>query len=157
MKRQFLCLMIFLSMQIGSIAQASDWRKTGSEKQKLNNVVKVIPGASNIMLQMGERYKNLYWAGMQEKWQFAEYQVEEMQSLIKTLMITRPKRAATAEKFLKEAFVEFPVAMQNKSWSAFTQAFEHMRQACMVCHVKNDHAFIILSKKPNKASSPVFN
>lgn len=157
MRRQVLYLMIFMSMQIGSIAQAGDWRKTGSDKQKLNNVVKVMPGASNIMLQMGERYKNLYWAGMQEKWKFAEYQVEEMQSLIKTLTITRPKRAATAEKFLKAAFGGFPVAIENKSWSAFTQAFESMRQACMECHVENDHAFVTLSKKPSKVGSPVLN
>lgn len=121
MKKQFLCLIILLTMQIWSTVQASDWRKTGSDKQKLKNVVKVMPGASNIMLQMGARYKNLYWAGIQEKWQFAEYQLEEMQSLIKTLMITRPKRAATAEKFLKKGFVEFPLALKNESWSAFTQ------------------------------------
>lgn len=37
-----------------------DWRKTGSDKEKLDNVVKVIPSAADIMFQMGERYRNLY-------------------------------------------------------------------------------------------------
>jgi hypothetical protein len=46
-----------------------DWRKTGSNEEKLNNVVEVIPSAADIMFQMGERYRNLYWAGKQGKYE----------------------------------------------------------------------------------------
>ena len=155
MNRQLRCVIILLSLSLLSTAQAGDWRTTGSEKQKLNNVVKVIPGASTIMLQMGERYRNLYWAGVQEKWQFTEYQIEEMQGLVKTLMITRPKRAATAKQFLDKAFGDFPLAIREKHWGSFSRAFERMRQACMECHVNNQHAFIKLPPKPQKGGSLV--
>lgn len=157
MKKQYLYILILFFTQTFAVAEAADWRKTASDKQKLDNVVKVIPGASNIMLQMGERYKNIYWAVKQEKWKFAEYQIEEMEELIKTLIITRPKRAATARQFLKDAFSEYPQAFKNKDWQSFSKAFENMRQRCMQCHVQNKHAFITLNKKPAKGNSPVLD
>ena len=69
MKKKYLCALLLIFSQVLAVANAADWRKTGSDRQKIDNMVKVVPGASNIMLQMGERYKNIYWAGKQEKWQ----------------------------------------------------------------------------------------
>ena len=134
-----------------------DWRKTGNDKEKLDNVVQVIPSAADIMFQMGERYRNLYWAGKQGKWEFAQYQTEEMQSLIKKLIITRPKRAATARVFLLDGFKGFEEAISQKDWGKFQSAFEHMRERCMTCHVQNDHAFVLLNKTPVKGNSPVLD
>lgn len=107
------------------------------------------------MLQMGDRYRNLYWAAKQKKWEFAEYQIEEMQDLIETLMITRPKRKKTANKFLQTAFKLYPVALKKRDWLYFKNSFENMRKQCMICHVENDHAFIVLPKHPRKGNSLV--
>lgn len=109
------------------------------------------------MIQMGDRYKNLYWAGKQAKWQFAEYQVEEMESLIKTLMITRPKRAATAQQFLDSGIGKLRTAFERKDSKAFFSAFEYTRGRCMTCHGQNDHAFIVLPEIPGRGSSPVLD
>lgn len=136
---------------------AKDWRVTAKQDEKINNLIEVMPGASVIMLQMGERFRNLYWAGKQGKWDFAEYQVEEMQDLIQALMITRPKRAATAKNFQQSAFTLFPAAFEEKKWSKFSHAFENMRSKCMVCHIENKHAFIVLPAKPRLGSSPVLD
>lgn len=156
---KFFKLALMLAISSNAVADESqdDWRKTGSDKEKLDNVVRVIPGASNLMLQMGERYKNLYWAGKQGKWEFAKYQVEEMEELIKTLLITRPKRAATARDFLKSGFIKFEKAFETKDTGAFFGAFEHMRQECMTCHRRNDHAFVKLPGKPGRGQSPVLD
>lgn len=134
-----------------------DWRKSGSDAEKLENVVKSVPSASRIMIEMGERYQNLYWAGKLGYWQFAEYQVEEMESLVKLLQITRPGRAATAEEFLEEGFEAFEEAIETEAWEPFYRAFSQMREQCMICHAKNDHAFIVLPEHPVTASSPVLN
>jgi len=119
-------------------------------------MTKVIPSVSNIMIQMGERYKNLYWAAKMGKWEFANYQVEEMQELIKTLQITRPKRADTASEFLQAVIPAMPKAIESKQWTEFETGFELLRQQCMTCHAKNDHAFITLPI-PKSANSPVLN
>ncbi|MDH5445431.1 MAG: hypothetical protein OEY52_07725 [Gammaproteobacteria bacterium] len=150
-------LPVLMALVIPSIAVAEDWRKGDDNQQKLDNVVKVIPGASTIMLQMGERYRNMYWAGKQGKWTFAEYQLEEIEELIKTLIITRPKRAVTAEHFLKEAFTELSPAIRQKNWPVFNKAFLHMRKACVECHAQNQHAYITLSATPSKGNSPVLD
>lgn len=136
-------------------AFATDWRHTAKPSDKINNLVQVMPGASVIMQQMGERYRNLYWAAKQKRWKFAEYQIEEMQDLIETLIITRPKRAKTATKFMKTAFKLYPAALKKQDWLHFRNSFENMRKQCMVCHVDNDHAFIVLPKHPRMGNSPV--
>lgn len=155
MMRSVIVLLVSLC---SSVAWANDdWRKTAPKGKKIENLIKVMPGASNLMLQMGERYRNLYWAGKQGKWEFAAYQIEEMQDLIETLIITRPKRGATAKEFLASAFTEFPKAIETRDSQRFTAAFEHMRAQCMVCHSKNEHSFIVLSPQPQKGNSPVLD
>lgn len=157
MKHTTLWLLLGLSFSVQADSGENDWRKHGSDSEKLGNVVKVIPGASNIMLQMGERYKNLYWAGKQGKWLFAEYQVEEMQELMKTLIITRPGRATTARDFLQSGFTKLDPAITTQNEAGFLRAFEHMRQQCMVCHQRNDHAFVTLPPVPGRGQSPVLD
>lgn len=153
-------LWIFMLLGTGVVVADTshpDWRKSGSDRNKLENVVRVIPGASTIMLQMGERYRNLYWAARLGKWQFAEYQLEEIEELVATLMITRPKRAATAKQFLQGALGKFPAAIESKNWSQFSVAFENMREQCMRCHVQNDHAYIVLPAQPGRSNSIVLD
>ena len=157
MKVLLLVIALLITYQAYAEADNKDWRKTGSADEKLDNVVQVIPSAADIMFQMGERYRNLYWAGKQGKWQFAQYQTEEMQSLIKKLIITRPNRAATAKTFLLDAFDGFEVAIKNKDWNNFQSAFEYMRQRCMACHIQNEHAYVVLNKQPMKGNSPVLD
>jgi hypothetical protein len=134
-----------------------DWRQTGDQEEKLNNIVQVIPSAADIMFQMGERYRNLYWAGKQGKREFAQYQTEEMQRLVNTLIITSPKRADTAKVFLHDAFDGYKEAIAQKDWQKFQGAFEHMRVRCMACHIQNEHAYVLLKKQPAKGNSPVLD
>lgn len=149
--------LLFAAAVHADSAPMTDWRKDGSDAEKLENVVRAVPSASRIMIEMGERYKNLYWAGKLEHWEFAEYQVEEMQSLVKLLQLTRPARAATAQDFMDEAFEKFDAAFEKKEWEPFYQAFDHMRDQCMICHANNDHGFVVLPTHPVTASSPVLN
>lgn len=135
----------------------NDWRKSGSDKKKLEQLVKTVPSTSRIMLQMGERYKNLYWAAKLGKWEFAEYQLEEMEDLIELLQITRPERAATAEVFLEQGLEPLEKALSQRRWESFYKGFSHMGEQCMKCHADNDHAFITLPTDPKTAASPVLN
>jgi mono/diheme cytochrome c family protein len=145
------------AMFIAAVAVANDdWHERESIEKKVENLVRVMPGASNLMIEMGFRYQNLYWAAKQGKWEFAQYQAEEMESLLKTLMITRPKRAKTAEVFLKSGFKDVEPAIKARDPARFEAGFEKMRQACMTCHQQNEHAFVTLPL-PKRAYSPVLN
>ncbi|MES9860260.1 MAG: hypothetical protein ABW157_00685 [Candidatus Thiodiazotropha sp. LLP2] len=139
-----------------STAEA-DWRNdSGSEKQ-LENLVKLVPGTSHWMFEIGERYKNLYWAAKLAKWEFAQYQVEEIEKLIKVVQLARPKRAETAQEFVETGLPVITEGVASKDWDTFKQSFAKLNQACMTCHGKNDHAFISLPLEPASAGSPVLN
>ncbi|MBL1275949.1 MAG: hypothetical protein COB30_007665 [Ectothiorhodospiraceae bacterium] len=145
--------LLFTSMSFSAhAAEASDTPHATTMEQ----LAKVMPGASVIMLQMGERYKNLYWAGKLGKWEFAAYQTEEMEDLIHTLKITRPARAETADEFLKAVYPMISEAAASRDWPRFEKAFDELRGQCMSCHAKNDHSFVTLPI-PKSANSPVLN
>ena len=157
MKYTLLIFSLLISTYVHASGDNKDWRKDAADDVKLKNLIKVMPSTSDIMFQIGERYKNFYWAAKQEKWKFAEYQMEEMQKLIQALMITRPKRKADAETFMQTAFVDFADAIEEKDWNRFSKAFADMRGACIQCHIKNDHEFIVPAKAPSKGSSPALD
>ena len=151
-------ILLLLSLSIFSSAHAdndvADWRKDSTADEKLEQLISVIPSTSVIMLQMGERYKNLYWAAKQGKWKFANYQMEEMEQLIDMLIITRPNREKTAMEFKNTVFSSMPEVVKSENWNTFKAGFENLRNACMACHAKNDHSFITLPI-PKSANSPV--
>lgn len=147
---------IALMLLLGSTnLTAADWRQQASQQEKLENLITVMPGTSNLMIEMGERYKNLYWAAKQGKWEFAAYQREEMEALLRTLKITSPKRAASADTFLANGFALYGEAFEQKRWPRFEQAFAKMRDECMACHITNEHPFVVLPAIPPKSASPV--
>ncbi len=156
-------LALTLSLASGNVLASSaepvagDWRKSATDEEKMAQLIEVMRGASNLMIEMGERYKNLYWAAKQGKWAFAEYQREEMQDLVETLTITRPGRATTAQVFLDEGFQALDAALPSRDWGRFNAAFEAMRGQCMSCHRANDHAFIELPQVPPMGSSPILD
>lgn len=135
----------------------SDWRQSSSETDKLQKLIQALPGTAHWMFEMGERYKNLYWAAKQDKWEFAEYQVEEIDKLLHLVMLTRPERAKTAQEFLDRAIPTITNAVESREWKTFEFGFGQLTTACMHCHIQNDHAFIQLPTQPGNASSPVLN
>lgn len=135
----------------------ADWRKSDSQARKLEMLTRALPSASRIMIEMGERYKNLYWAGKLGYWEFAEYQLEEMEALVELLQVTSPKHAADAEAFLEAAFEGLEEAVEQRDWEPFERGFARLRAECMACHAKHDHGFIRLPEAPKTASSPVLD
>ncbi|MBN4079313.1 hypothetical protein JYT26_01605 [Beggiatoa alba] len=156
MRTGILSLLILWLAGLSFAASASDDDATDHSQKTLEKLLKVMPSASVVMLQMGERYKNLYWAAKLGQWEFAEYQTEEMEELIRTLIITRPARAKTANAFLHAVFPMISEAAADRDWPRFERAFGELRDQCMACHAKNDHAFVTLPI-PKSANSPVLN
>ena len=134
-----------------------DWRKQASLEDKVGQLIKALPSTANIMIEMGERYQDLYWAAKQGKWEFAEYQLEEIESLVELLQITRPGRAATARDFLDRGLRGFEPAFEAQDWKAFQGAFRNLHEQCMACHVDNDHGFIVVPPKPVRSNSLILN
>lgn len=135
----------------------ADWRQQAGDAEKTEKLIQLVPGTAHWMVEMGERYKNLYWAAKQGQWEFAEYQVEEIEDLVHRVQLARPKRAVTAQEFLNKAIGPMMKALETREWDSFREGFSSLRTACMHCHTQNDHAFITLPHEPVTAASPVLN
>lgn len=134
-----------------------DWRKDGTLEEKVAHIIQTLPSTANIMIEIGKRYQDLYWAAKLGKWEFAQYQVEEIEGLLEVLQITRPGRAASTRVFLEKGLTGFEAAFKSKDWNAFSRAFQNMHAQCMSCHIVNDHAFIVLPVVPATSSSLILN
>ena len=158
MKLKYLvCALVLNGVAAMPMADAAqDWRSTSSTAKKVDKLVAVMPATGNIMIEMGERYKNLYWAAKLGQWEFANYQAEEMEELIDKLKITRPELTKTANEFLKNSYPQVSQVVQLRDWDKFSAMFDNLRNECMACHSKNEHGFIALPV-PHRASSPVLN
>jgi len=149
-------LLLLLGIAPGSTL-AADWRETAGDAEKLSNLVKLIPNTAIWMQQMGHRYGDLYFAAKQEKWDFAAYQAEEMEKLVRYVEVARPKRAATAQEFRAAVFPMLHEEIAKQDWAAFEKAFDTLSAECMSCHVKNDHGFVGLPNPPLRPHSPVLD
>lgn len=81
------------------------WIK-GNKKEQINTIETQLRGLDMAMVEIGYRYQELYWAGQDEHWEFADYQLKKINKALKLGLQRRPKRAATAEHFCEVAFFE---------------------------------------------------
>ena len=100
MKAILIHALMLSGLLVAGGALGTDWRKEGDDAERLQKLVELVPGTAHWMIEMGDRYQNLYWAAKQGKWEFATYQSEEIEKLMQVVMLARPKRAASAQMFL---------------------------------------------------------
>ncbi|OGS64450.1 hypothetical protein [Flavobacterium sp.] len=68
-----------------------DWIK-GTETEQIKTIEKQFRGFDNAMVETGYRYQELYWAGQDQNWEYADYQIEKIKKEILTnqnIQITR--------------------------------------------------------------------
>jgi hypothetical protein len=99
-------------------------------------------GFSATMREVSYRYEELYWAGMDGNWEYADYQLEHIEEALEAGIIRRPERALNADLFLKTGAQAMQVVIDNKDGEAFEQGFSHFRTACIDCHVREKVEFI---------------
>ena len=57
-------------------AVQGQWIK-GNEQEKLETIENQFRGFDMAMVETGYRYQELYWAGQDENWEYADYQLEK--------------------------------------------------------------------------------
>ena len=110
------------------------WIK-GTEQEKLHTIESQIRGFDKTMVEVGYRYQELYWAGQDENWEYASYQLQKINKAIKLGLQRRPKRAASAENFLTYVIPEVNKSIKAKNKVDFDKNFKMMRTNCTSCHM----------------------
>lgn len=118
-------------------AGADGWL-SGDTHQKLDTVAAHLRGMDVAMVEIGHRYAELYWAGQDENWAYAAYQVDKIRTAPELAMARRAKRSASAEPFLTGLIPMMEQAVAARGARRFADAFETMTVGCNTCHAAED-------------------
>jgi len=127
---------------------------TGTTNEKLNTVTNHLRGFDMAMAETGYRYVELYWAGVDANWEYADYQVDKIKLAISNGFERRPLRAASGEHFMNNVLPEMKNAVNKKDSADFFKTFEIMTVNCNACHALEDVPFFNI-QTPEARQSPV--
>lgn len=130
-----------------------DWIK-GTENEKIKTIEKQFRGFDNAMVETGYRYQELYWAGQDQNWEYADYQLEKIKIAIENGLERRPKRAKSAEHFLTYVLPEMKKSLEKKDTEIFNKNFQSMTINCNSCHTMEKVPFFNV-QIPTERQSPI--
>jgi hypothetical protein len=130
-----------------------EWIK-GTEQEKIKTIEKQFRGFDNAMVETGYRYQELYWAGQDENWEYAGYQLEKIKIAIENGLQRRPMRAKSAEQFLGNVLPEMQKSIASMDTSIFNKGFQILTTACNSCHAMEKVHFFIVNE-PTGRQSPI--
>jgi hypothetical protein len=127
---------------------------TGSQDEKFDEVANQLGGFSRTMVEVGYRYSELYWAGQDENWEYADHQLEHILEALEDGIIRRPARAENTQEFIKTHLDEIEGLILDGDQEAFLQGFKSLTAGCNACHAKEGESFIVI-REPEVRTSPV--
>jgi hypothetical protein len=127
---------------------------TGTEQEKIKTIEKQFRGFDHAMVETGYRYQELYWAGQDENWEYADYQLEKIKIAIENGLERRPKRAKSAAHFLNHVLPEMKKSVQSKDTVIFNKGFRALTTNCNSCHTMEKVPFFIV-QIPTVRQSPI--
>jgi hypothetical protein len=130
-----------------------NWIK-GSQSDQITTIEKQFRGFDKAMIETGYRYQELYWAGKDKNWEYADYQLDKIKVAIEYGLERRPKRAKSAEHFLKLVLPEMKKAIKSKDTALFNKEFKTMTINCNNCHSMEKVPFFTV-KLPINRQSPI--
>ena len=132
---------------------SQDWL-TGDTRQKLETITNHLRGFDMAMVETGYRYTELYWAGVDENWDYAQYQIKKIAIALDRGLERRPARAESAQQFVNHATPEMEQAVETKDPELFKREFERFTKSCNACHVAENVPHFSV-KIPDQRQSPI--
>ena len=132
---------------------ASTWIQ-GDSDQRWTTVARQLRGLDVGMVEMGYRYQELYWAGLDENWKYADYQLTKMKLTLENSLERRPKRRASAESLFRAPLSEMSRAVTTEEGREFAAAFAELTSACNSCHRAEGVASFRV-EEPSDRQSPI--
>lgn len=124
------------------------------DAEKFKAIENQLGGFSVTMEEVGYRYTELYWAGRDRNWGYADYQLEKIESAIEDGIVRRPARAESARDFLDDDVPPLRETIDDRDGEAFDEQIEQFTSACNTCHAKEDVPFVQIAP-PEHRLSPV--
>src|SRR5690606_7993248 len=135
----------------GPAGPSDSWLQ-GSVDERLETVADQLGGFGTTMIEVGHRYGELYFAGQDRNWSYAEHQIEEIEGAMELGLQRRPSRAANAA-MLDPALEAVEAAVDARDAAAFDSAFAHLTATCNACHLAEDVRFIHVITPTHRTSA----
>ncbi|MGH2567046.1 MAG: hypothetical protein ACRDGA_01820 [Bacteroidota bacterium] len=119
----------------------TDWLK-GTVDERFHTVAKQLRGFDMAMVETSHRYAELYWAGIDRNWEYADYQLQKIRTAVDNGLERRPKRAASAQTFLTMVLPAVEEAVAKKDSALFWDRFGALTSTCNACHIAEQVQFI---------------
>lgn len=127
------------------------WLK-GTTQEKLHELANQQAGTGRAMIEVGYRYQELYWAGAEGNWEYAEHQLEEIEITLQLALVRRPERATSAQAFLNYSIPEMEKVIETTDTIQFLKAFTAFTAGCNACHIAEKMPFLHVEKPIYKLS-----
>ncbi|WP_114748870.1 hypothetical protein [Pleomorphovibrio marinus] len=129
------------------------WLK-GNSDEKFDEVAHQLGGFSRTMVEVGYRYSELYWAGQDENWKYAEHQIEHILEAMEDGLKRRPERKPSSTEFMEEVLPKMEELVDQGDKAAFLEGFKTFTASCNQCHNQEGEEFIVI-REPQERTSPV--
>lgn len=126
----------------------------GTEQEKLKTIERQFRGFDIAMIETGYRYQELYWAGQDQNWEYANYQIDKIRIAIENGLVRRPKRVESASIFLDGILPEMKKAIKTEDSAVFNKAFNRLTANCNSCHSMENVSFFKV-QIPTQRQSPI--
>src|SRR5688572_20309245 len=134
---------------------ADGWLQ-GNADDRFNQVEKQLRGLDKTMVEVGYRFSELYFGGKDRNWEYAKYQAEKIDLAIRLGLERRPKRAQSAQFFLREEIPAVLEAIKSGNDGIFQEGMDRFRASCMKCHTLENVPYFTV-EFPEHRLSPVHN
>lgn len=144
-------LFVIISCNVKPSDQQDEWIK-GTEEEKLKTIERQFRGFDMAMVETGYRYQELFWAGQDQNWEYAGYQLEKIKVAIENGLQRRPKRAKSAAYFLTTGLPQMQRAINAKDSTVFNKEFFILTSNCNSCHAAEKVPFFAVEIPTNRQS-----
>src|SRR3989338_10230654 len=130
-----------------------DWLSGGSVDERFTKVSKQLRGFDMAMVEVGYRYVELFWAGREQNWDYANYLTEKIEVAIRNGVERRPKRGSSAQMIFP-SLEELKKSVSEKNIRKFNQSYSRLTITCNACHHDEKVNFIHVAA-PKHRLSPI--
>lgn len=117
----------------------------GNSQEIIAEVENQFAGFSQTMWENSYRYNELYWAGVDSNWDFAQYQMDHILEALEAGFIRRPEIEPSSVQFVNQAspaLLQTIIAANNEE---FLEQFEAFTASCNSCHAMEEVPFIAIT------------
>lgn len=126
----------------------------GSDEEKFTTIAKHLRGLDMAMVEVGYRYTELYFAGIEENWAYAEYQAKKIEKAVKNAIERRPKRAESMKSVFLPRLTIFRESLANRNKEIFLEQFGHLTKSCNKCH-RQERVPTFVVNPPGRKLTPI--